>query len=221
MSGGVPEPTTNGDTTVGDVTKLLAESASGSTSARDRLATLLYAELHGMARSRMLGERRDHTLGATGLVNETFVRLFQSTGAVREDDGGLPWRDRRAFFAAAATAMRRVLIDHARSRNTAKRGGRWRTERIRVEADAVAASESLTPHEFLALDEAMQALEQVDERAAKVTQLRFFGGQDIASVAELLEVSERTVKRDWEFARAWLHDAMRSACEAETGDEDE
>lgn len=201
----------------GDVTRLLVESAEGSVEARDRLASILYAELHGMARSRMSGERRDHTLGATGLVNETFVRLFRSTDAMVGHEE-LTWRDRRAFFAAAATAMRRILIDHARSKNAAKRGSKRFLAGTRLDVDAVSAAQQLEPSQMIELDEAMMKLEMIDPRAAQVTKLRFFAGQDIEGVAELLEVSSRTVKRDWEFARAFLRDAMTHASEGETSD---
>ncbi|MEO1511454.1 MAG: ECF-type sigma factor, partial [Planctomycetota bacterium] len=147
-------------TSIGEITRLIAESSGGSDAARDRLTSILYAELHGMARSRMRGERPDHTLGATGLVNETYLRLFRSTGA-DHGDAGLPWRDRRAFFAAAATAMRRILIDHARAKKSDKRGGKRLKEGARIEADAVAAAESLDPSDYIALDEAIDRLEQI------------------------------------------------------------
>lgn len=188
-----------------DLTSLLERSAAGDDEARDRLTSLVFAELHAMARSRMSGERRDHTLGATALVSETYLRLFRhaETG---EDTPGPGWGDRRAFFSAAATAMRRILIDHARARESQKRGGRRPGGVLRIEADAVAAAESLEPSEFLSLDEAISRLEEIDERAAQVTRLRFFAGQSVESVAGLLGVSDRTVKRDWDFARAWLRD---------------
>lgn len=201
----------------GDVTRLLSASASGSTEARDRLVALIHEELHGMARARMRSERIDHTLGATALVNETFLRLFKNHGLASDSHetqtsplNALPWADRRAFFANAATVMRRVLIDHARARNTDKRTPRDREGGIRVEADAITAAQQLDPHNFIALSDAIDRLIKADERAAQVTRLRFFAGLDIPQIAELLEVSERTVKRDWKFARIWLHDALHS-----------
>lgn len=208
----------------GEVTRLLDASRRGDPSARDRLVALLYAELHRMARSHMRGERAGHTLGATGLVNETFLRLFKqptndapepppadpdpaptNPGPPHQHTGPL-WSSRAAFFAAAAAAMRRVLVDHARARNAQKRGGRARPAHI--EADALAAADSLDPADFLALDDAISRLQHVDPRAAEVVRLRFFAGQDIRSVAQLRGVSERTVKRDWEFARAWLRQTL-------------
>lgn len=186
----------------GDVTRLLSASAAGDASARDRLVEIVYAEIHRMARGQMRGERSEHTLGATGLVHETFLKLFRAS----PEAAGPVWRDRRTFFSAAATAMRRVLVDHARIRNAEKRGGRARPRRI--EADAVAAATSMHASDFLSLDEAISRLEEVDARAAEVVRLRFYGGREIKEVAELLDVSDRTVKRDWEFARAWLVEAL-------------
>ncbi|USN99493.1 MAG: sigma-70 family RNA polymerase sigma factor [Phycisphaeraceae bacterium] len=195
----------------GDITRLLGESAAGSTNARDRLVEIVYAELHAMAKSRLRSERPDHTLGATGLVNETYMRLFRVAG-----EGVLPpFSDRAAFFSAAATAMRRVLVDHARGKAAVKRGGPRSLRGSRVSLDALDAAESLEPQELLSLDEAISRLEQVDERAARVVRLRFYAGQSVEAIAEMLEVSDRTIKRDWEFARAWLRQAL-GAIEQET-----
>lgn len=202
-----PDPTETGP--AGDVTRLLSASAEGDRGARDRLVEVVYAEIHRMALGQMRGERPAHTLGATGLVHETFLKLFKTPA----QGAGMLWSDRRAFFSAAATAMRRVLVDHARSRNAQKRGGRGREARLEV--DAVAAANSLSPSDFLSLDESISRLEGVDARAAEVVRLRFFAGREIKEVAELLDVSDRTVKRDWEFARAWLFDIMRQDDSAE------
>jgi RNA polymerase sigma factor (sigma-70 family) len=205
----------------GEITRLLGESAGGSETARDRLVEIVYAELHAMARARLRSERPDHTLGATGLVNETYLRLFRVAGsdATQETQttsqsgtqaGGFSgFDDRIGFFSAAATAMRRVLIDHARTKAAAKRGGPRRDRGTRVSLDALNAAESLDPQDLLSLDEAISRLEHVDERAAQVVRLRFYAAQSIESIAEMLGVSDRTVKRDWEFARAWLRDAIR------------
>ncbi len=193
----------------GDITRLLSESAEGSRSARDRLVEIVYAELHTMARARLKGERSDHTLGATGLVNETYLRLFRVAGEDTQTLGAQTFEDRIGFFSAAATAMRRVLIDHARSRAAVKRGGPRSERGARVSLDALDAAESLEPQELLSLDEAISRLEHMDERAALVVRLRFYAAQPIESIAQMLDVSDRTVKRDWEFARAWLRDAIR------------
>ncbi|TVQ62432.1 MAG: sigma-70 family RNA polymerase sigma factor [Phycisphaerales bacterium] len=191
----------------GDVTRLLADSAAGNDEARNRLADMVFAELHAMARVQMASERSGHTLGATALVSEAYLKLFRPPG---DADGGRPepWADRRAFFAAAVTAMRRVLIDHARAKLTEKRGGSSRRPMPNFDADAVAAAQTLDPSEFLSLDDAISRLEEVDERAAQVTRLRFFAGLSVEAVAELLGVSERTAIRDWIFARAWLRDRL-------------
>ena len=184
----------------GDITRLLGASAGGSRDARDRLVEIVYGELHAMARSRLRGERGDHTLGATALVNETYLRLFRVAG----EDAAPSFSDRAAFFSAAATAMRRILVDHARSKAAVKRGGPRSERGMRITLDVLDAAESLEPRDLLSLDEAISRLEQVDERAARVVRLRFYAGQGIEAIAEMLGVSDRTIKRDWEFARAWL-----------------
>lgn len=187
-----------------EITALLGASADGSRDARDRLVEIVYAELHTMARSRLRSERPDHTLGATGLVNETYMRLFRVAG----EDQIPAFEDRAAFFSAAATAMRRVLVDHARGKAAVKRGGPRAARGARVSLDAMDAAESLEPEDLLSLDEAISRLETVDERSARVVRLRFYAGQSIEAIAEMLGVSDRTIKRDWEFARAWLASAV-------------
>jgi len=189
-----------------EITQLLTESAAGSAMARDHLLRIVYVELHAMARSRMRDERADHTLSATALVNEAYMRLFRATG--EPNGGSFLFANRRGFFTAAAATMRRILIDHARARASEKRGGDQRGGNRRVALDVLEAATSLDPEEILALDDAISRLEAVDERAASIVRLRFYGGLEIAHVASMLEVSDRTVKRDWEFARAWLREAL-------------
>lgn len=189
-----------------EITRLLTDSSEGSEEARDKLLELVFSELHMIAQSRMRGERDDHTLSATALVNETYLRLFKSFGDANVDASR--WPSRSSFFSAAATAMRRVLVDHARATATKKRGGGRKSVRDRVSIDVLEAVHELEPEEILSLDEAISRLESMDERAASVIRLRFFAGLDIAQAAQTLEVSERTVKRDWEFARAWLRDEL-------------
>ncbi|MCA9298973.1 MAG: sigma-70 family RNA polymerase sigma factor [Phycisphaerales bacterium] len=190
------------------LTRLIERSAQGDDAARDELIARLYDEFRGMARGHMRGERDDHTLSATALVSEAYLKLFRPMGSV----GPPPmYADRRSFFAAASTAMRRVLIDHARAKNALKRSpASQRTGRgfECVAPDAVAAAATLDPGAFLAIDEAIGRLEHIDERAAQVMRLRFFGGQSLEVIADLLDVSSRTVRRDWEFARAWLHENL-------------
>lgn len=189
----------------GDVTALIVSAASGSTSDRDRLFQIVYDELRLIARSHMRGERSDHTLDATSLVNESYLRLFRIAG----DAVPSPFEHRHAFYKAAATAMRRILIDHARARAAGKRG-RAKSAVGAISLDLLEASAEADPHDLLSLDEALSRLEEEDERAASVVRLRFFGGRQIEEIAEMHDVSARTIKRDWEFARARLQQLLES-----------
>ncbi len=175
----------------GDITGLLGALDRGDADAGDQLVALLYDELHGIAEAVMRGERSDHTLSATGLLHETYLRLV--------DAQSVGWQDRTHFLAVASRVMRRVLVDHARRRAAAKRGG---GDRVTLRDDLVAADER--PFEILALDEALSRLEKRDERRARIVEMRFFSGLEVAEIAALLGISEATVKRDWRFARAWL-----------------
>ncbi|MFI4854456.1 MAG: ECF-type sigma factor [Phycisphaerales bacterium JB065] len=191
----------------GEVTQLLEQARQGSDKARDRLLEIVYDELMIVARSHMRGERSDHTLGATGLVNESYLRLFRATAG---EDTPASFEHRHAFYKAAATAMRRILIDHARARVAAKRGGKQVRSSIggAVSLDVLEASAQADPVDLLSLDDALCRLEKEDERAGAVVRLRFYGGRSVEEIAELLGVSSRTVKRDWEFARARLQQLM-------------
>ena len=161
-----------------------------------RLIPLVYAELRSMAEAHLRRERQDHTLQATALVHETYLRLL--------GDGYPNWTDRRHFFHAAGEAMRRLLIEHARGRGRAKRGG----HQIRVSLSGVNAAIEQDPEELLALDDAIRRLRDVDPSAAEVVNLRFFAGLSVSETALALDVSERSVKREWAFARAWLFTAL-------------
>jgi RNA polymerase sigma factor (TIGR02999 family) len=176
-----------------EITRLLAVVARGGDVAESdaRLLELLEERLRRMARARMRGERPDHTLRPTELVNEAYLRIADRDGA---------WDNRAHFFGAAVEAMRRILVEHARRRAAEKRGGG--VERVTFDDLEVASDEPDT--DVLALDEALKALEAEDERLAGVVRLRYFGGYTIGEVAELLDVSPATVKRDWTYARAWL-----------------
>jgi RNA polymerase sigma factor (TIGR02999 family) len=176
-----------------EITRLLAVVARGGDVAESdaRLLELLEERLRRMARARMRGERPDHTLRPTELVNEAYLRIADRDGA---------WDNRAHFFGAAVEAMRRILVEHARRRAAEKRGGG--VERVTFDDLEVASDEPDT--DVLALDEALKALEAEDERLAGVVRLRYFGGYTIIEVAELLDVSPATVKRDWTYARAWL-----------------
>lgn len=158
----------------------------------------VYAELLAVARNRLRSERRDHTLQATALVNEAWVRLC--------GDGKFDASDRRQFFAAAAEAMRRILIDHARARATDKRGGGATARRVRS-LDALAAdlADESNADTLLALDDAITRLEATDPDAARLVRLRFFAGLSVEDTAEVLGISTATVKREWQIARARLY----------------
>jgi len=172
-------------------TELLARIGDGERSAADELYPLVYAELHALAQRCMGGERRDHTLQPTALVHEAFLKLVGNDGGARHQD---------EFLRLAARAMRNVLVDHARRKRSAKRGG----GRERAELhDDVLASETL-PEDLLAFDEALEKLEQVDPQLARVVELRFFAGHTIEETARILGVSHGTVEGGWRVARLWL-----------------
>jgi RNA polymerase sigma factor (TIGR02999 family) len=177
----------------GDLTVLLEQVRGGDTEARARLVFAIYGELRRMAKGMMRQERPDHTLQPTALVNETLLRLL--SGHVLVDAP-----NRRYLFAAAAQAMRQVLVDHARRRRATKRPGR----RARVPLDRVLAFFDERGIDVIALHEALERLAQTHTRQAQVVELRFFGGLSMPEVAEAVGVSTTTVESDWRFARAWL-----------------
>ena len=180
-----------------NLTVLLQRVAQGDQLAANELLPLVYEQLRAMARVRMSRERADHTLQATALVHEAYARML-SPG-----DGS--FENRRHFFFAAAEAMRRILIDHARSRNAKKRGGTDR-QRVRLDISAIAdLAEDGKTFEIIALDEALRRMETQRPRVAQVVILRFYGGMSVDETAEMLGVSSRTVDLDWAFARAWLY----------------
>ncbi len=182
----------------GDVTVLLRRFQDGDESAKDRLVELVYGELKTMAARYMRHERGDHTLQATALVNEAYLKLANLKSA--------NWQDRAHFFAVAAQIMRRILVDHARKCIAGKRGGDFQF--LQLEEDLVFADGK--PAELVRLDEALEALGKEDPRAAKVIELRYFGGLSIEETAEVLQTSPRTVRREWMFARSWLHGEMKA-----------
>ncbi len=175
------------------LTRILARMADGDADAADRLLPLVYDELRDLARREMRRERDGHTLGATALVHEAYLRLAEL------DD--VSWRGRAHFFGTAASAMRRVLIGYARARKSEKRGGGVVPEPL--EDVVVAARER--PEDLLALDEALERLAEVEPRRARVVECRFFAGMSLDETAEALGVSNVTVRRDWALARAWLN----------------
>jgi RNA polymerase sigma factor (TIGR02999 family) len=174
-----------------DLTQLLQTAGEGRAS-QAQLFSLVYGSLRDLARRQLGAERAGHSLQPTALVHEAWLRL----------GGGdaVSWEGRAHFFGAAAEAMRRILVDHARSRNADKRGASSR----RLPLDAVELAAGDDPGQVLVLDDALTRLEALDERLAKVVRLRFWAGLEEQEVAELLQLSPRTVRRDWKLARAWL-----------------
>jgi RNA polymerase sigma-70 factor, ECF subfamily len=180
-----------------EVTGLLLQWGRGNEDALERLIPLVYQELHRIARRCMAGERVGHSLQATALVNEAFVRLV--------DGKAVAWNDRAHFLAVSARVMRRILVDHARARTYQKRGG----DAVRVSFDeALVISSDLHP-DYIALDAALDALSKFDERKCRVVEMRFFGGLSVEETAAVLNVSPATVMGDWRFAKAWLKREMR------------
>jgi RNA polymerase sigma factor (TIGR02999 family) len=187
-----------------DITVLLRAWRAGDRSALDRLTPLVYGELRRLAYKFMQHERPDHTLQATALVNEAYLRLV--------DIRAVDWQDRAHFMAIAAQTMRRVLVDAARARAAEKRGGDM--ERVDHGASGVDLDDMPAPGtdralELCALDEALDALARMDSRRAKVIELRFFGGLTVEETAGILEISPQSVMRDWKLARAWLTRELR------------
>jgi RNA polymerase sigma factor (TIGR02999 family) len=175
------------------LTALLQAWGKGDLEARDRLLPIVYGELRRQAARQLRSERVGHTLQPTALVHEVYLRLAKPRR--------VPWQSRAEFFAAAAQAMRRILVDHARKRAAAKRAGDW--TRVKLEDDV--AIEGKQELDLLALDEALDSLAALDARHARIVELRFFGGLSVPETAAVLHVSTATVKRDWSLARAWLH----------------
>ena len=188
-----------------DTTALLAAIRSGDQDARERLLPLVYRELHRIASSYMRRERPDHTLQPTLLIDEAFLKLIGNTE--------VEWQNRAHFVAVAATAMRRILIDHARAHNAEFRGGGQR----KVELDGVADFARYQNVDLLALDEALNQLAGLEPRQAKVVELRFFGGLSVEETAGALGTSPRSVKRDWALARIWLYRRLFGDHSGDTG----
>jgi RNA polymerase sigma-70 factor (ECF subfamily) len=185
------------DYTQADVTILLSEVAGGDRTAAEKLMPLVYNELRRLAGNYMRHERPDHTLQATALVHEAYLKL------VRWQD--VSWKNRSHFLGIASQVMRRILIDHARGHLRAKRGGA--KELLPLDEALVFSPEKSA--ELVRLDDALERLARLDLRQSKIVELRFFGGLNVDETAEFLGVSPKTVKRDWSVAKAWLHGEMR------------
>jgi RNA polymerase sigma factor (TIGR02999 family) len=184
----------------GEVTQLLIDLRTGKRDAEAKLIPLVYAELRRLAAHYLRGERSDHTLQATALVHEAYIRL---TGMHE-----VKWQDRSHFFAVAAMVMRRILVDHARAQQAGKREALHNAVSLE---DALVVSPERSA-ELIALDAALEKLAQIDSRRAKIVEMRFFGGLSEEEVGTLLGISARTVKRDWRVAKAWLCNELEHDC---------
>lgn len=175
-----------------NITQLLVDWRNGDQEALNQLMPLVYEELRQMANYYMRNERKGHTLQTSALVNEAYLRLV--------DHENIQWQNRSHFFGLAAQAMRRILVDHARSRNYQKRGGG--AEQVSLDEAATLAEDRAA--ELIALDDALQELAKFDQRKSRIVEMRYFGGLSGEEVAEALGISTATVSRDWETAKAWL-----------------
>jgi RNA polymerase sigma factor (TIGR02999 family) len=177
-----------------EITDLLAQTGYWRSAELDEVAPLVYQELRRLAHQYMNGERPEHTLQATALVNEAYLRLAEQTQA--------RWQDRAHFFAGAARMMRHILVDHARRRQRAKRGSGAAHVELTDEVGALVQEQA---EQVLDLNDALERLAQLDRRASQVVELKYFGGMSYEEIAEVLDISPITIRRDWEFAKAWLH----------------
>ncbi|HEY8203945.1 MAG TPA: sigma-70 family RNA polymerase sigma factor [Pyrinomonadaceae bacterium] len=180
------------------ITQLLVEWSHGSQQALDQLTPLVYDELRRMARTYLQRERSDHTLQATALVHEAYLRLI--------DQHSVSWQNRAHFFGIASQMMRRILVNHALARAAEKRGGAGEKLSLNEAVDVARQREV----NLIALDEALQELERLDPQQTRIVELRFFGGLSIEETAEVLRISPATVKRDWSTARLWLRRQLAS-----------
>ena len=176
-----------------EVTKLLNEWRNGNPAALEQLMPVVYAELHKLARRHMQRQNPNHTLQTTALIHEAYLRLA--------GDSRKPWENRAQFYGVAAKAMRHVLVDHARARQAAKRGGGWQA--VALDEGIAVSDERLAG--LIGLDEALSRLSKLHPRQSEVIELRFFGGLGVEETATTLQVSPETVMLDWRAAKAWLH----------------
>ncbi|HEX3879651.1 MAG TPA: sigma-70 family RNA polymerase sigma factor [Bryobacteraceae bacterium] len=191
-----------GDPSAPPITRLLQAWTAGESDALGRLMPVVYQELRRIAHRRMSFENQDVSLQATALVNEVYLKLI--------DVNGVSFHERSQFFGLAAQIMRRILVDAARARHSAKRGGD--IGKVAFEDGFMAAPGK--DREIVALDDALESLAKLDPRKARVVELRFFGGLSIEETAEVLQISVQTVRRDWNFAQAWLARAMKKEDQA-------
>lgn len=180
------------------ITAKLQSWNSGNKSAAEELMPLVYDELHRVAANYLRKERSDHTLQPTALVNEAYLKLV--------DISSVEWNDRAHFFAVSSNVMRRILVDYARAQKTDKRGG----DAKKVDLDEAISFSKEKEIDLLALNDALERLEEIDERQSRIVEMRFFGGLSVEETAEVLKVSKRTIKREWAMAKAWLFQQMKS-----------
>ena len=182
-----------------EMTELLADTGFWQEAELEKVTPLVYEEQRQLAHRYMSGERPDHTLQATALVNEAYLRL-----AGRENPH---WRNRNHFMAGAACLMKHILVDYARGRQRAKRGA----GAVKIELTEAIARDESQAEEVLSLNDALERLSAIDRRASQVVELKYFGGMNYDEIAEVLAVSPITARRDWEFAKAWLHKELNAA----------
>jgi RNA polymerase sigma factor (TIGR02999 family) len=180
----------------GELTELLLSWGDGNDSAREALLPLVYEDLRQLARTYLRRERPGHTLQPTALVHEAYLRLV--------DQRRVTWQNRAQFVGLAAVMMRRVLVNHARDRSAAKRGGQAERVPLTVAADVLAVPEA----DVIAIHEALDRLQTLDARKSRIVELKFFGGLTTGEISEVMEISPATIEREWSFARAWLYDAI-------------
>ena len=182
----------------GDVSALLRSWSQGDQNAIQALTPIVYDELHRLARHYMRRERPGHSLQATALVNEAYMRLADYTR--------MQWQDRAHFFAVSAQVMRRILVEHARRHNVKRGRG---VQRVSLDDVVVVAPGEEAEADLVALDEALVGLARIDPRKARVVEMRFFGGLTVEEIGEVLKVSAGTIKREWRAAKAWLYEELR------------
>lgn len=184
----------------GEVTRLLGQLGAGNQDVAGQLVPLIYDELRRIAGAQMRRERAGHTLQATAVVNEAYMRLV--------GDQGIEWQNRAHFFAIAANTMRRVLMDYARQRHAGRRGGEG-ARKVDIDAELLIADDRL--EDVVALDELLGQLTEMDPEQGRLVELRFFAGLNVEETAEVMGISPRTVKREWRLAKAWLDSKLASA----------
>jgi RNA polymerase sigma-70 factor, ECF subfamily len=187
------------NTSTQELTQMLIQLSEGKSQVVDEILPLIYDELRSLASNYLRRERSDHTLQPTALVHEAYIKLIDQTQ--------VKWQNRAHFFGIAANIMRRILVDHARKHGANKRGGD--AEKMPLEEEILIVSEGKSA-ELLALDEALENLAKVDPQKSKIVELRYFGGLSVEETAEVLGISEITVKRHWRMAKAWLYGQLSS-----------